>query len=334
MKVLQIGLGSMGKRRIRNMQTLGIRDIIGFDYRDDRRVEAQERYGIVAVDKLTPALLKERDIYIISTPPDKHNECITLALKYCKHAFVEASVISTGLRDFERRAKAQGVRIMPSCTFRFHPAVKRIKNIVDSGEFGKICNFSYHMGQYLPDWHPWESIKSFYVSKRLTSAAREMVPFELTWMVDIMGMPRSVFAFKGRNHDMGVDIDDTYAITLNFKGFQGTLLVDVVSRFATRSFILNLEKAQIRWNWEDGAVKLYDVSRKQWQIFKNPEGRRVKGYNPNIIEDMYVDEMDLFFKALRTRRPFPNTLKEDAAVLGILEVCEGSGPGKTIKKQG
>src|ERR1700690_342629 len=87
-----------------------------------------------------------------------------------------------------------------------------------------VFNFSYHMGQCLPDWHPWEKIKDFYVSKRSTSAAREMVPFELTWVVDMMGLPKSVFAYRGRNHDMGVDIDDTYAITMNFKGFQGTFL--------------------------------------------------------------------------------------------------------------
>ena len=235
----------MGKRRVRNMQSLGLKDIVGFDFREDRRHEAKEKYGIVTSSKLNKELLHERDVYIISTPPDQHNDCLKLALEYQKHAFVEASVINKGLLDFDKEAKSRKTRIMPSCTFRFHPAVRKIKEIVSGKKFGKICNFSYHMGQYLPDWHPWENIKDFYVSKRLTSAAREMVPFELTWMVDIMGMPKSVFAFKGKNHDMGVDIDDTYAITLDFGTFQGTFLVDVVSRFATRNFILNLEKAQV-----------------------------------------------------------------------------------------
>ena len=154
MKVLQIGLGSMGKRRVREMQTLGFKDIIGFDIRGDRRLEAKKKYGIATVEKLTAELLDERDVYIISTPPDKHNECIKLALKHRKHAFVEASVISQGLLAFEREAKSKHIRIMPSCTFLFHPAIRRIKDLVESGKFGKVCNFSYHMGQYLPDWHP------------------------------------------------------------------------------------------------------------------------------------------------------------------------------------
>ena len=172
MKILQIGLGSMGKRRVRNMQALGMKDIIGFDFREDRRAQAQEKYGIVTAEELSEDLLNGRDVYIISTPPDRHNECIKLALKHRKHAFIEASVISQGLLDFEKEAKRKKVRIIPSCTFRFHPAIKKIKELVKSRKYGKICNFSYHIGQYLPDWHPWESIKDFYVSKRVTSRPR------------------------------------------------------------------------------------------------------------------------------------------------------------------
>ena len=46
MKVLVIGLGSMGKRRIRNLQALGVRDIIGFDQNKKIAVEAKKLYGI------------------------------------------------------------------------------------------------------------------------------------------------------------------------------------------------------------------------------------------------------------------------------------------------
>jgi predicted dehydrogenase len=203
---------------------------------------------------------------------------------------------------------------------------------VNSKKYGKVCNFSYHIGQYLPDWHPWESIKDFYVSKKITSAVREMVPFELTWMVDIFGMPKNIFAFRGKTHDMGVDIEDTYTMTMNFKGFQGTFLVDVVSRFATRNLILNLEGAQIRWNWEEKVIKLYDAKKKEWQMCEYQKGTAAKGYNPNIIEDMYIEEMSTFFKAIQGGKPYPNTLKEDAAILGVLETCEKSGMGKTVRK--
>ena len=56
MKVLVIGLGSMGKRRIRNLRALGLSEIAGFDPRVDRRQEASEKYSIQAFGfKVEPA---------------------------------------------------------------------------------------------------------------------------------------------------------------------------------------------------------------------------------------------------------------------------------------
>jgi predicted dehydrogenase len=330
MRVLQIGLGSMGKRRIRNLSAIGIKDIVGFDLREDRRKESENKYQIKTIDTITGNIISERNIFIISTPPDKHLEYIQLAVQYGKPAFVEASVLKNGLEAVSQLAREKNILIAPSCTFRFHPAIKTIKEIVLSGKYGKICGFVYHMGQYLPDWHPWEDIKDFYISKKETSASREMVPFELTWLLDITGMPNEVFAFHGKTLDMGVDIDDTYHINLRFKDFLGTLIVDVVSRFATRNLTLNLEKAQIRWNWEDKVVKLYDANNKRWIHYYEPSGEAEVGYNRNIIEDMYIEEMEAFLNAVKGNNPFPNRLDDDIEILNILEKIEQTNKGLSL----
>ena len=49
MKILIVGLGSMGKRRIRNLKRAGVTDIVGFDPREERRQEAEEKYGVKTV---------------------------------------------------------------------------------------------------------------------------------------------------------------------------------------------------------------------------------------------------------------------------------------------
>lgn len=46
MRVLVAGLGSMGKRRVRNLQALEIEEIIGYDVRADRRSETEDSYQI------------------------------------------------------------------------------------------------------------------------------------------------------------------------------------------------------------------------------------------------------------------------------------------------
>jgi prephenate dehydrogenase len=47
---LIVGLGSMGKRRIRNLRFNGEEKIIGFDIRIDRRKETETKYNIQTND--------------------------------------------------------------------------------------------------------------------------------------------------------------------------------------------------------------------------------------------------------------------------------------------
>ncbi|MFZ3074394.1 MAG: Gfo/Idh/MocA family oxidoreductase [Minisyncoccales bacterium] len=322
MKFLIIGLGSMGKRRIRNLQYLNAGEIIGFDFNLEKRDEAREKYGIATFESLNNALSQKPDALIISTPPDKHNEYIRLAIDKKIPAFVEASVLIEGLKELDDLSRENKVFIAPSCTFRFHPAIAKIKEIVKDGKYGKVTNFTYYLGQYLPDWHPSENIKNFYVGKKETSGAREMVSFELTWITDILGLPENITGFFGKTLDMGVDIDDTYAFAMDFGDKFGSMLIDVVSRYATRSLTLNLENAQICWRWDEDCVKIYEAGKKDWTNITYKKLSAALGYNENITEEMYIEEMKTFAGAVGGKNIFPNTLEDDIRVLQLLNKIE------------
>lgn len=311
-KFLIIGLGSMGKRRVRNLQYLKAGEILGFDPNENKRKEAKEKYNIKTAGSFQEAIKENPDIFIISTPPDKHNEYIKLAIENKKSAFVEASVISKGLGELNELAKKSNVFVAPSCTLKFHPAIREIKNIIESGKYGKITNFSYHLGQYLPDWHPRESIKDFYVGKKETGGAREMVAFELTWLADIVGFPKDIVGFFGKTIEMGVNIDDTYVISLDFGGRYGSVTIDVVSRSYVRNLILNLEKGQILWRWEDNFFRIFNAETKEWRHYSYKKG----------IEEMYIDEVKTFINAVKGRGKFPNSLDSDIKVLKLLNKVE------------
>lgn len=329
MKFLQVGLGSMGKRRIRCVKKLGYTDVLAFDLREDRRKEAEEKYGVKTTGDIKTVDFNSIDMIIISTPPHMHDEYIDLAIQKKKPAFVEASVVLGKLEELEKAATKAGVLIAPSCTLRYHAGIKKIIEIAKSGKYGKVTNFTYHSGQYLPDWHPYENVKDFYVSNKETGAAREIVPFELAWLVDITGFPIGVKGFNGKTMDVGADIDDTYVIAMKFKNnIYGMLNIDAVSRYATRNFILNMEKAQILWRWDENNIKLYDASTKNWSTIEYALGAAAEGYNKNIAEDMYVDELNAFIKAANGEGKFPNTMEEDIAVLKVLEAAEKSNERK------
>lgn len=323
MNFLIIGLGSMGKRRVRCLKTLGYNDIVCYDLREDRRNEAVAKYNVKTIDNLDDIVLSKSDAVIISTPPDKHNECIRLAIENKKPAFVEASVILEGLEELSNLARKQDVLIAPSCTFRFHPAIRDIKNIVKGGKYGKVTSFTYHSGQYLPDWHPWEKVTNFYTGQKETGGAREIVAFELSWIVDVVGFPKNIEGFYGKTMNVGADIDDTYVISMDFGGVFGNMTIDVVSRYATRNLILNMEKGQTLWSWDEDKIKLYDAAKKEWDGLSYQKGKAAEGYNRNIAEEMYIEEMRAFIDAVLGKGEFPNSLDEDIRVLKLLNKIEG-----------
>ncbi|MDB5897401.1 MAG: 3-chlorobenzoate-3,4-dioxygenase [Ramlibacter sp.] len=322
MKALVIGLGSMGKRRVRCLREHAVRDIVGFDTRADRRAQAAQEYGIELRDTLAAGDLQAFDCVVISTPPDQHHTAMAWSIAAGKPCFVEASVIREPLVALARQAQQRGVLVAPSCTLRFHSAVRDITEAVRSGRYGKACNFSYHCGQYLPDWHPWEKVSDFYVSNPLTGGAREIVPFELTWMVDAFGWPTRVQGTKMRTADVGAPIDDTYAALLHFDGFVGSLVVDVVARQAVRKLTLNLERASLSWDWDSGVVRVYEADAARTIELKQPPSQAHAGYNQNIGEAMYVAEIGSFLAAAAGRAPFPHNLQDDIRVLELLEAIE------------
>lgn len=322
MKALVIGLGSMGRRRVRCLQQLGVKAIAGHDPRADRRERAAQEYGIELRAQLAAADLRDFDVVVISTPPDAHHTAIAWAIDAGKPSFVEASVIRDPLPALDQRARAKGVLVAPSCTLRFHSAIRDITQIVRSGRYGKVCNFSYHCGQYLPDWHPWEKVSDYYVSNPATGGAREIVPFELTWMVDAFGWPRHVQGTKLRTTDVGAPIDDTYAALLSFDGFVGSIVVDVVARQAVRKLTLNFERASLAWDWDSGTVHVYEADANRSIALHQPKAAAHAGYHQNIGEAMYIAEVDSFLAAARGEGAFPHTLQDDIRVLSLLEQIE------------
>jgi len=122
--------------------------------------------------------------------------------------------------------------------------------------------------------------------------------------------------------NFGANIDDTYVISLNFGKVLGSITIDVVARYATRSLIMNMEKGQILWKWDEDFLKLYDAEIRKWKKINLPKGKAAKGYNKNIIEEMYIDEVKAFIGAVKGKRIFPNSLADDIKVLKILEGVE------------
>lgn len=321
------GLGSMGKRRIRCLLALGVKpiEIWGNDVRNDRCVEAKEKYGINIVADECELDFDRIDAIIVSLPPDRHKLGVNIAIKYNKPVFVEASVVLNEVLEIQK--ESNNIFVAPSCTFIFHPMIKEIKKIVESGKFGKVCNFTYHSGQYLPDWHPWEGVNDFYVSNRQTGGAREIVPYELTWITDIFGFPKGIKGYFRKTGEIGCEIEDSYVSSLDYGDMIGGILVDVMSRYPARNLIINFQNGQIQWRWDSERLEVYDAVSDEKTYIVQAKQPHEEGYSDMIGEQMYIDEISAFLEGIHDKNFYPNTLQKDIRVLQLLNEIENSDGG-------
>lgn len=332
MKFLVIGLGSMGKRRVRNLQALGHRDVAGFDPRADRRNEAADKYGIAVYPNFAAAVGAFRpDTLVISTAPEHHMAYAWKGFERGLSCFIEASVVEAErILELYRRTEETPVLMAPSCTMRHFPGPKKIKELIRAGVIGQPLNVNYQTGQYLPDWHPWERIEDFYVSARETGGCREIVPFELTWLNDVFGKPEPLACVKAKLTDMNADIDDIYHCLLRYPGSMlANVTVEVVSRpQATRELRVLGTEGEIVFSADENCVRYANTGSPDWQRFDLGGGTVEQGYiNP---EEPYIAEMRDFVEAVsqRDKNLYPNTLLDDYHVLQTLyrleELSEGT----------
>ena len=275
-KFLVVGLGSMGKRRIRNLKALGFDEIAGFDLRQDRLDESITQYQIKGFKSFDEALNSfNPSAVIISTSPKYHMDYAFRCEELKLPTFIEASVTDAEkVLSLAQESMQSGVVIAPSCTMLFFPGPKKIKDLLSSGTIGKVLNINYHTGQFLPDWHPWEDISEFYVSNPETGGAREIVPFELTWLVDLLGKPISLSCVKEKLSDMDAPIDDIYHCMLRFPAnVLCNLTVEVLSRpKATRELRIIGSKGLLLWNDEDNVVRWCTSDDNNWKRFNLDRG--------------------------------------------------------------
>lgn len=119
-------------------------------------------------------------------------------------------------------------------------------------------------------------------------------------------------------------IDDTYNILLDYSNYLAVVTVDVVSRYATRRLVINGSRKQLYWSWDENKVRVFDPERNTWDDRPYEMKSAESGYNVNIGENMYIEELREFLDAIAGKKTYFNTLEEDARILDLLYKAERS----------
>ncbi len=323
MELLIVGLGSMGKRRARLARGMdaAIR-VSGVDAAPQRRREAQE-LGITTYESIPQAVEAQRfDAALVCTAPLTHAAIIGQLLDAGLPVFTELNLVSDGYEENMKKAREKGLPLFLSSTMLYRGETQYIKKQVE--EFGKPVNYLYHIGQYLPDWHPWESYKSFFVGDARTGGVREVFGIDLPWLLDTFGPVTELWVQRDKLSQLEIGYPDSVFVTLRHaNGTKGMLAVDVVSPKAVRNFECFGEGLHLFWEGNPKALYRFDpevrdkVAVEVYTTFEH-DAR----YSDNIVENAYVDELDNFFGVLKGTQQPRYSFEKDVETLTLIERIE------------
>lgn len=154
MKYLIAGLGSIGRRHLRNLRALGQKDIIL--YRTNQAtLPDEELSGLPVFTELRLALAEKPDGVIVSNPTALHLEVALAAAEAGAALLIEKPVSNSlaGLDQLQSTLAQSGKPAMVGFHFRFHPVLNQVKTLLKSGQLGKPLSARAHWGEYLPGWH-------------------------------------------------------------------------------------------------------------------------------------------------------------------------------------
>jgi predicted dehydrogenase len=145
MKVGIIGLGYWGPNLVRNfLAHPKIESVFGCDLSDDRLNFIKSRFPSAELLKdYNEMLKKDINIVAIATPVDTHFKFAKMALDAGKHIWVEKPFTATSheANELIAIAEGKGLKIFVDHTFIYTGAVKKMRELVDSGEIGEIKYF-------------------------------------------------------------------------------------------------------------------------------------------------------------------------------------------------
>jgi UDP-2-acetamido-3-amino-2,3-dideoxy-glucuronate N-acetyltransferase len=141
LKIAVIGAGGWGKNLIRNFYEIGaLKTICDSDKEIIKTHQAQ--YPEMHFTESYEDVLKDSTIngVVISTPAASHYEIAKKALFADKNVYVEKP-ISLNIKDARELIELSEKRnciLMVGHILRYHPAINKLKELIDSGELGKI----------------------------------------------------------------------------------------------------------------------------------------------------------------------------------------------------
>ena len=294
MNFLVVGCGSVGKRHLNNLIKIGINknNIYAIDTREDR-LEEVKSIGISNVFNSLDEALKF-DIYasIVCSPTSMHIEQSLKLLNNNINILMEKPLCSNldGIDEVIKLKDAKNLTFMMAYVFRFSPMTIQVKQMLKDNEIGKILYARGEFSEYLPDWHPWEDYRHFYMAKKELGGGSILDQCHIMDLFHyLFGKFSSVYAYNTKISELEIQADDIAEMIIHFENnIVGSIHTDIFGRKHKKKFEIKGTEGNITWDFYDKKVTLYKSSTNREDVFNNFD---------EDFNNCYIEELNTFIAA-------------------------------------
>ena len=259
MRVLFVGLGSIGQRHLRVLKE--ICDIDAVAYKTGLG-ELSFQSQVTCFSNFDKAIETRPDFAIISNPTSLHME-VALALANEAIPFFIEKPVSHELANTELLLELVRKKNIPSMVgfqMRHHPAYQKMAAAVKEGTIGRPIHFHGSVGQYLPTWRPNTDYRKCYSSKSDYGGGVVFdLCHELDIAVSILGKVDSLFCMCGKFSELEIDTEDLADISIKHaNGGQSHIHLNYLNPgYQWHSHIIGTRGA-VFWDYGNKFIKIRD----------------------------------------------------------------------------
>lgn len=299
LKVGVFGAGAWGRNHVRTLAALPEVELTTVcDIAADRRAAVERQYPGVAVTERADRALDACEAVVIATPAASHAPLARQAVERGLPVLIEKP-LALSVREAERvadLAEAKGVPVLVGHLLLFHPAVERLKHMVDAGDLGEIYYLysqRVNLGQVRPD----------------ENALWSFGPHDVSVALHLLGDSPVRVTAQGRSY-LQRGIEDVVFMTMDFAS--GVMA-----------------HAQMSWLDPHKERRLTVVGSKKMVVFDDMQVReKLKVYDKGVDrppeyssygESLAVREGDIAIPRVPTVEPLSAELRHFVRVAGRLE---------------
>lgn len=140
-KIAVIGTGVWGRNIVRNFYNLNVLDVV-CDLDESNLAKVREQYPGVKTTKDFNEIINNPEITAVAvvTPSHTHFKVVKAMLEAGKNVYVEKpiSTVAQEAKDLTELAHEKGLVLMVGHLLLYHPAVNRLKMLIEEGVLGDI----------------------------------------------------------------------------------------------------------------------------------------------------------------------------------------------------